>query len=230
MISVRWSHLVVPPPTQFQFSQSDEELVALPDPRAYRSLSRAGILLAAAALPAQGVLQPWLTRDPFSVGLYLALENGPVGAEAARQMIHTSPDDLAQTYRRLRTAKEYLRQLPNLPGAQLAIFLSALGPLTVFSHSRFGSHHALEAAVFDLEQGIVEAALVGTAHTLEEPLLAQRESREATVLAEGAAALVLVRGSETISLPTARDEGPFFGIAGPLIQYLEGNKHEHRNQ
>jgi hypothetical protein len=209
-------------PNTLTFPEPDEELVQLPDARAYRSLSRAGLLLIAAGLRGQEVLSPFLTEDPFSVGVYCAMENGPNDFNSAKQMINTLPSDFAVTYKELRSPKQYLKQLPNVPPSQLAIILGISGQLNVYQHSRFGCLHALDQAEVDLTIGAVQAALVCSAFSLEDPLLSLRASRsvpKSVILCEGAAALILVpNGAYTDWRSRLRaNEGYFHGIAQDLV-------------
>jgi hypothetical protein len=205
------------------FEEETDALVNLPDPRAYRALSRAGVLLAAAGLPAAETLVPFLAADPFRVGIYCALEGGPNDYACAKQMIDTPPEQFATSYKSLRSAKQYFKQLANVPPAELAIFLGIMGPLYVFTHSRLGAFHALDQAEFDLDAARVDAALVCGAFSLEEPLPAMRARRSTpsqVVLSEGAACLVLVRGGID-GVSTERDDdtgdGRAYGIVHPLV-------------
>jgi hypothetical protein len=209
-------------PHALAFPEPDDQLVQLPDPRAYRSLSRAGLLLIAAAVRSQEALSPFLAEDPFKIGIYCAMENGPNDFNSAKQMINTPPEDFAETYKILRSPKQYLKQLPNVPPSQLAVVLGIMGPLTLYQHSRFGCLQALDQAEFDLNTGAIRAALVCSAFSLDDPLLsvrAYRNAPEAAVLCESAAALLLVAGGEYTNwrsrLPAYN--GYFYGIAQDLV-------------
>jgi hypothetical protein len=209
-------------PRTAAFAQKDEELVQLPDGRAYRSLSRAGLLLVAAGLPAHGVLAPLVEGDPFSVGIYCAIENGPNDYGSAKHMIHTPPAEFSTAYKALRSPKHYFKMLANVPPAQLAIFLGVMGPLYTFTHSRLACRHALEQAEWDLETATVQAALVCGAFTLDDPLLAMRTRRDApatATLSEGAACLVLTAGAERTDWSWLPCQSPScsFGIATDLV-------------
>src|SRR5262245_23490223 len=76
-----------------RFPQADEQLLELPDPRSYRPLCRAALLLSAAGVQARAVLGPYLSRDPFRVGIYSAVEPGPNDYACARAMIDTPAAD-----------------------------------------------------------------------------------------------------------------------------------------
>lgn len=202
---------------------ADEALVDLPDARAYRALSRAGLLLAAVGLQSREALHPFISHDPYGIGLYCALELGPNDYNSAKQMIDTTPLAFAASYKALRSAKQYFKMLPNVPPAQLAIFLGVMGPMAVFNHSSLGAGHALDQAEYDLHTGAVKAALVCSAFSLEDPLLSMRTRRTvgpAPVLCEGAGCLVLVPdGLYTDWRAARRTDGPCaFGIANDVVE------------
>ncbi len=175
----------------------NRKLVELPDRRAYRSLSRAGVLLAAAGLPAREVLSPFLEHDRYRVAIYCALDPGPQNYRAARELSDVR-EGFAEGFRKRNHPKVYFTQLANLPPAQLAIFLDLRGPVNVYKHSTAAALHALDQAELDLATGLVDAALVCSAFSLEDPLLSLRVRRTApgAVVSEGAGALVLGRGGE----------------------------------
>jgi len=209
-------------PRAIAFPAQDKDLVTLPQPRVYRSLSRAGLLLNAVGLGSRDALAPFLAADPFSVGVYCGIEHGPDDFHCARQMAAGRPEEFAATYRSLRSPKQHFKQLPSVPACQLSIFLGIHGPLNVYNHSRFAALHALNQAEFDLNHGRVAAALVCSAFSVEHPLLALRTWRHAppgAVLCEGAATLLLVcDGSYTDWRNMPRRSGErYFGVADALI-------------
>jgi hypothetical protein len=204
------------------FGEKDEELVQLPDGRAYRSLSRAGLLLVKAGLPAREVLAPWLDSDPFSVGIYCAIENGPNDYPSGKSMAHTPLEEFAAQYKALRSPKYYFKMLANVPPSQLGIFLGVMGPLYAYTHSRMACRQALEQAEWDLATSVVKAALVCSSFTLDDPLLAMRTRRRApdtATLSEGAACLVLAAGAEVTDWSWLPCQSPdcSFGIATDLV-------------
>jgi hypothetical protein len=207
----------------------DEALVELPDARAYRALSRAGLLLQAVGLQARTVLEPFIAADAYGVGLYCAMEAGPNDYRCAREMVDTPPEEFAASYKALRSAKQYFKMLPNVPPAELAIFLGIMGPMTVYNHSTLGAFHALDQAEYDLNAGLVRAAVVCSAFSLEDPLLAARTCRAAgpaAVLCEGAACLVLVFDGRFTDWRASRGhERPcVFGIADDLVGIVLGSE------
>lgn len=182
------------------FSQASQDL-PVPDPRIARSTSRQGMLLSATCATANDALAPFLASDPYSVGIYCAVENGTADYDSIKRIQGTEPEKFAETYKKNRNPKMYLKQLPNLAAAQLGIMLGVRGPMNVYNHSRMGALQALEQAEQDLELGIVKAALVCSASSItEDPLLAMRTRRRLLpeqIIAEGAGAVVLVKGAAT---------------------------------
>jgi hypothetical protein len=240
MSRVQWAHVLTPPLDEPRdrvyetygadfrvrrtaaFADADEDLVALPDGRAYRSLSRAGLLLAAVGLEARATIAPLVAADPFSVGIYCAIENGPNDYGSAKQMADTSADDFASRYKALRSPKYYFKMLANVPPSQLGIFLGVMGPLYTYTHSRMACRQALEQAEWDLKTAVVRAALVCGAFTLDDPLLAMRTRRAVpatATLAEGAACLMLTADGVQRDWSALPDPSPSysFGIVTDLV-------------
>lgn len=210
------------------FADSNEQLVQLPDARAYRALSRAGLLLVAVALRGREVLAQCIREDAFRIGIYCAIEQGPNDFNCAKQMINTPSGEFAASYKALRSPKQYFKQLPNVPASQLAIFMEVTGPQVVYQHSRYGCLHALDQAEFDLSTGLVCQALVCSAFSLEDPLLSIRTwqslSRPMTIC-EGAAAIVLQSDGQykdwSSAIPPSTDR--FYGMAQDLMMLAEEN-------
>jgi len=203
--------------------------IKVPDPKIARSTSRAGMFLTSVCEGARDILKPYLDKDPYSVGIYCAVENGSSDYDSIKLIWNCEPEQFAETYKKKRNPKMYLKQLPNLAAAQMGIFLGIRGPMNVFNHSRLGAIQALEQAEFDVEHGIVEAALVCSAFAItEDPLLALRARKQAphdTALAEGAAAVVMVRSGDRgtwsdLDKPvgTVRQ---YHGISQPIVHIVQ---------
>lgn len=194
----------------------------LPDRRVYRSLSRVGILLSLVCLKAREQLSIFLRKDPFSIGVYCAVENGPVDFASAEQMVKIPKEAFSDIYKKLFNPKMYLRQLPNLAAAQVGIFLGLLGPTNVYNNSGYGSLHALEQAEMDLSDNRITAALVCSAFSFENPIIMERSRRSVLnkrILCEGAGAMLLVAdGKETNWQDTDYDNNTeYFGISHQII-------------
>jgi hypothetical protein len=194
----------------------------LPDRRVYRSLSRVGILLSLVCLKAKEELDIFLRKDPFSVGVYCAVENGPVDFASVKQMVDVPKEAFSESYKKLFNPKMYLRQLPNLAAAQVGIFLGLLGPTNVYNNSGYGSIHALKQAEMDLSDNRINAALVCSAFSFENPLIMERIRRSVLnerILSEGAGAMLLVPdGIETKwqNMDYERTK-EYFGISHQII-------------
>lgn len=172
----------------------EERSAPLPDRKVYRSMSRAGVLLSLACLEGRSVMQPFLDKSPFDIGIYCAIENGPVDLASAKAMLDVSREDFADEYKRVRNPKLFLKQLPNLAPAQMAIFLGIMGPLNVYNHSSCGCLHAFDQAEIDIQEGQVKAALVCSAFSFEDPIILEKIRRKdlhGRVLCEAAGAVLL---------------------------------------
>jgi hypothetical protein len=205
---------------------ADEDIVDLPEPRVFRALNRSGLLLAAVGLQSRNALAGFLAKDPFSVGLYCAMQDGPDDYNCGKQMVHVGPEDFARKYKFLRSSKQFLREGGFLQGSVLGMFLGIMGPLYSFTHSRWACLQALEQAEFDLKNGAVRAALVGSGFSLEDPLLSMRIRRsipERSILCEGAAAVLLASNGQHTdwrsAIPT--DDRCFYGTAHDLVLLAE---------
>lgn len=246
MSRVRWHHLLTPPPEAptepVRYEAYDpslviehtrslptptRKLVDLPDRRAYRSLSRAGVMLSAVGLPVLELLAPEIERDPYRVGMYCAFDAGPQNYEACRDLLGMERG-FAARFKKMNHPKRYLSQLVNLPAAQLGIFLGLRGPINVYAHSTRAAAHALDQAELDLATGVVDQALVCSAFSLEDPMLTLRIRRgegAGRAISEGAVALLLGAEGESVDWPARladlpeRDEHS--GIAEPLINLVE---------
>lgn len=198
--------------------------IACPDPKAFRSMSRASLLLSHVCMGANEALEPFLKRSPFSVGIYCAVENGPIDSSSTAKIVEAGDRSrFAELYRKLRNPKMYLKQLPNLVPAQMGISMGIQGPMNVYTHSIQAGAHALEQAEWDLRTGVVEAAMVCGSQAFDDFLVVKRTSRQdSRPLAEGAGALLLVNdGHITDWSNTARKPSDrWFGVADQIINSL----------
>lgn len=243
MSRILWSNVLVPAPEQAERHYSSEYYPGsiniprtkalpidhtkspLPDRKAHRAMSRAAVLLSLACLDGKRYLQPILSASPFDVGIYCAIENGPIDLPSASAMLKTSDAEFADAYRKLRNPKSFLKQVPNLAPAQMAIFLGIMGPMNVYNHSAYGSLHAMDQAEIDVLEGRVQAALVCSAFSFEDPLVVERVHRSDSgqrLLCEGAGAMLLAAdGSFTDwSELDCESSQSYFGISDQLITHL----------
>ena len=217
-------------PNLRRISKTERELVELPDGRAFRSMSRASVLLHSVGLSLKEAIAEAVAVDPFAVGIYCALNNGPEDYNAAEKVLQGGDEQgFAAEYRRLKNPKHYLKQLPNLAPAQLGIFLGAMGPTVTCTHSRFGSLHAIEAAQFDLRLGVVKHALICTAFSHEDALLSLRtrsQIPDSITLSEGASAILVDKEFINCELPAhdyfMESNNEHYGIGNYLLQIALG--------
>lgn len=208
------------------FDKSDDELSALyPVPNTARALSRSGRLLGAITVRAKPYLERHLAEDPFSIGIYCAIEQGPIGFSSIQQLRETD-ENFAEKFKRHFSPKQYLKHLPSVAAACPGIFLGIKGPVQVFNHSVHAVHHAIDQAEADLRSSRVKAAYVCTANSLEDPLIAIRNQDRipaSRTLTEGAAFVVITPGDVGVELHDeyiTGESGAHYGIADPLIQAI----------
>lgn len=206
--------------------------IVVPDPKAFRSMSRASLFLSHICTGAKDALAPFLDKSLFSVGIYCAVENGPIDAPSTAKIVETGdPARFAELYRKFRNPKMYLKQLPNLVPAQMGISMGIQSPMNVYTHTLSGSLHALEQAEWDLKEEVVQAALVCSSHAFDDFLVVKRSrGDDPRVLTEGAAAALLTADgrfteweASFAALKQQSDQqnrqqhNRWFGIADPMI-------------
>lgn len=211
--------------------------IDVPDPKAMRSMSRASLFMSGLADEMKPYLAEALSHSPFSVGIYCAVENGPIDGPSTDEILNRSTDQFdfqfAEAYRKLRNPKMYLKQLPNLAPAQLGISLGIQGPMNVYTHSLYACQQALEQAEADLMTGKVEVALVLTAHAFDDFWVVKRSRlQDLRTLCEGAAVQILKLADKTccnvlsdemkksVNREYLFDAENYFGISDPLISLI----------
>ena len=240
MSCVFWENLLLSnldaPPVEFQAPPYSKPLsntrayptatseILIPDPKALRSMSRAAVFLANLCYEGRQVFASLQSQSPFAIGVYCAVENGPIDAPSTQKIIdQRDPRHIADHYRKFRNPKMYLKQLPNLAPAQMGISLGLQGPMTVFTHSTHAALHALDQAEWDLRQGVVEAALVCTANAFDDYVIVRRaHNSDPRTLNEAAGAMLLGPSPEFSdwSSEIVHDPKNYFGISDPLISIL----------
>jgi len=203
----------------------DNSEIHIPDPKAVRSMTRAAIFLSSMIFELQPILKGILAESPFSVGIYCALENGPIDGPSTVEIMARSGGTLdfkfAEAYRKLRNPKMYLKQLPNLAAAQFGISMGIQGPMNVYTHSAFGSLQAAEQAAEDLKNGRVKAAVIMSAHAFDDMWIVRRSRKQdSRTLCEGAALFVATADTDISGVlkKPVEDSQNFYGIADSLIQ------------
>jgi len=202
--------------------------ITIAEPRAFRSMSRAALLLSATCQSVESHIASYLGKDPFSVGMYAAVENGPIHVPTTKEMTNLPEGEFASTYKKLRNPKMYLKQLPNLAPAQTGIFLKIQGPLNVYTHSTHAGLQALEQAEFDLIHNNVQAALVCTAFSFEDPLINARIRRDEPqrTISEGAAAILLTNNGDRTNWSdlVRSDSNTYYGISDEIVNLTKKMK------
>lgn len=197
---------------------------AIPDPKALRSMSRASVLLSNLCMEIKPIIEPYLLENPFSIGIYCAVENGPIDGPSTKKIILSTEGHFVDLYRKLRSPKMYLKQLPNLAPAQLGISLGIRGTMTVYTHSTFGSLQALEQAEEDLWNDRVKLALVCSSHAFDDFLVVARTRKfDERIIAEGAGAMLLKKNeSKTIwENNVSKNPVEFYGISDQIINLIK---------
>lgn len=218
--------------------------IVVPDPKAFRSMSRASLFLSSWAEEMKPILSPYLERSPFSVGIYCAVENGPIDGPSTAEILKRSTDlfdfVFAEAYRKLRNPKMYLKQLPNLVPAQLGISLGIQGPMNVYTHSVYGCQQAITQAKIDLLNQSVEAAVVVSASAFDDFWVVKRSrAQDARTICEGAAGLIfaldqnfaeksnknyLADMKKSLISDFFYDKQNYFGISDPLINLIRNRE------
>ena len=208
--------------------QTESAAFSIPDPKAFRSMSRASVFLSSLCMDLKPLINPYLSESPFSIGIYCAVENGPIDAPTTKKIISVPPEQFVEAYRKNRSPKMYLKQLPNLVPAQLGISLGIQGQMNVYTHSTQGSIQAIEQAEEDLWHDRVKLALVCSSHAFDDFLVVARTRKfDNRIISEGAAAMLLKKNSVRTPWITKlqKDPNEFYGISTQIISLLK-NKQE----
>lgn len=218
--------------------------IVVPDPKAFRSMSRASLFLSSWAEEMKPILAPYLERSAFSVGIYCAVENGPIDGPSTSEILKRSADKFdfvfAEAYRKLRNPKMYLKQLPNLVPAQLGISLGVQGPMNVYTHSVYGCQQAITQAKMDLLNHSVDAALVVSASAFDDFWVVKRSrAQDSRTICEGAAGLIFALDKDIVEKSNKNylvdmkkslisdffyDKQNYFGISDPLINLIRNRE------
>ena len=208
-----------------QIALSNEQ-ITIPEAKAFRSMSRSSLLLSHICMEAQPLFDQAMQTSPFNLGVYCATENGPIDGPTTAKILQNSDKDFSEIYRKLRNPKMYLKQLPNLIPAQLGIFMGMQGPLNVYTHAGMGSVHALEQAEHDLQNGLVEYALVCTTSAFDDYLVVKRNKQmDPRCLSEGVGAMLL-QADQTWTPwfdMIKSDKNNYFGISDAIINLIRGD-------
>jgi 3-oxoacyl-(acyl-carrier-protein) synthase len=203
---------------------TETNVFKIPDPKALRSMSRASVLLSNLCMDMKDILAPYLEEDAFSVGIYCAVENGPIHAPSTKQINESPAENFVELYRKLRSPKMYLKQLPNLVPAQLGISLGIRGVMNVYTHSTQGSLQAMQQAEEDLWHGRVKVALVCSSNAFDDFLIVDRARKlDPRTLSEGVGAMLLKKNEVKTDWRGAfkKDPQESYGISDQIINYIK---------
>lgn len=212
-----------------QPAQPEPEIFQFKDRSSYRSLSRAGVMLTACAQGIEAHLERFISNDPFSVGLYVACDFGTLDYRGMDKMAGMPAHSFAEAFQRSISPKQTLKSSAAIAASHLGIHLGVMGPINCYSHYSIGCDNAVDQAEFDLETGVVKAAIVCSAMSTEDPLVCARVRQNLgteTVLAEGAAVILLEASPEPLRWNAAQrsSDSVNYGIATPLIQFCQGKQ------
>lgn len=210
-----------------EFSNEEFEKLENPDPKAARSMSKSALLMTDVGMSAKSSIEDALKNKPFKVAMYAIIDNGPDDYSSCFSTADLSDEEFPKAYKKSRSPKQYLKQLPNVAPAQVGIFLGLMGATNVFVNTQHGVLQALEQAEVDLKSGVADYAMIISAFSLEDALLARRYQllgSPSKLLSEGAACLVLAPGNDITDwrakLKTLKNSESF-GIATGLVNLIK---------
>lgn len=191
-----------------------------------RSMNRTGLLLAECALKLPLEALKLIRENAVRTGIYCAAEPSTLGHEEIQKWLaHPEPS----SYARLISPKWGLQCSIGLAASAAAILLDIEGGVHTFNHPLWSCRHALDQAVIDLQEEVIDYALVCGVASFEDPLMIARWRAEhpEVQFAEGAGILFLKRGVQSPPEFTAGNpDGLFFGCADSLIKFLDGSGRE----
>lgn len=189
-------------------------------------MNRAGLLLADCAMSLSPEERDLIRKHGSRTAIYCATEPSTTAHAEIRQFVAAGS---AAAYSRFMPPKWGLQCSIGLAASSSAIMLGIEGGVHTFNHSRWASLHALDQALLDLQEEVIDYALVGAVNSSEDPLMVQRWERDFPGIhyAEGAGVMLLCRGlAASPVLENPPPAGLYFGTAHPLITYLRGANHE----
>lgn len=164
--------------------------------------------------------------SPFRIGLYLALENGPVLPEGSKHIDFS--DCFAEKFRQMVPPKQFLKYLVPVAPTALAARVGVRGPVVIYNSRAHGCRHALARARLDLASGAVELAFVATCLAKDEPVpaaaLQAAGSSVSACMSEISLAVAFSGHLASLEgLPHALNlhtHKKHFGIADPMVRLL----------
>lgn len=187
-----------------------------------RSMNRTGLLLAECVLGLDPARLKLIRENAARAAIYCAAEPSTLAhPEILKYLEHPEP----AAYARLIPPKWGLQCSIGLAASAAAILLDIEGGVHTFNHPYLSNEQALQQAALDLQDGVVDYALVCAVSSLEDPLMIARWKFDHPQIqfCEGAGALLIKKGNSTLpDLKRRVPTGPYFGCADPLIQFVRG--------
>jgi hypothetical protein len=188
-----------------------------------RSMSRAAALLISAAMPIKKSIEELVSQEPFSVGIYCALESVPVDYDCGKKLAESDESHWANIIKKNLPPKQQLKSGPGIAPAILGIALGVMGPVTNFNDREYGVLQAFVQAELDLRIGMIKTALICSAFAADDPLMNKRICKQKgdKNLQEAAAIALMTSSNEKHSWEDILKPGKMiYGIASPLVDYI----------
>lgn len=211
-----------------KISTQTENLAASLDPRLKRSLSRASLLLIDCIEKIISKNPDLKDIDPTRVGIFAALDAGPLPQAAVHACVDASIDSYHEKLRQQWPPKQTLKFSSAVAAGALSIYSGWRGTCYVFNCDQHAIHHALQQALLEIEQGTIDYACVCSAFSFEDPLLILREielsDEKKDLYVESAALLfcsaeILKEIGEKFEMRSATCQ---YGIASTMVNVLQG--------
>ena len=205
-----------------KFSETDEQLsvAAGQDKRKIRSTSRAALILNRVMFNLGQEIESFTSNDPYRVGLYLALEPGPISHSVVRDLARQSEESFSQNFIHLYPPKQHFKTLICMGAAAVSIANNIRGPVNSYHDFYTGAKDAFCQANMDLECNRIDLAIVGSVMSLEDELLTSKVLAlrpKNMILSEGCAIVLLTKPELIEECTKKKDQKYFYGIADPLM-------------
>lgn len=176
-----------------------------------RSKSRGGILLLE-------LIKQMKDKISFNqdTAVYHSCMAGPLILSAFEGISNLNEDDKYMKVNKQLPPKQYFVQNMGMKSAMIPVEFGFNGQWTSFCSQPFGLQQAFEQAFFDIEQGIVPAALISNAFFLDSNFEFFPYSDFSTTLIEGCGIFYFDKQSDLSVLPSLE-----YGSYGPLTSFME---------
>lgn len=205
---------------------SSTALFSFPERRLIRSMGRYSLLLSYCLNAIKDSFE--LGRFALDrIGVYLALDSGPVFDSALKELASVNSSDLAVEFKKLVPPKQHLKTNFGIGAAIIPILLKSQGPINTFYNLRTGVKEAFDFAEFDIQRGAIDLAVVASAFSGEDRLGCLRTSKKLGIatLKEGAGIVLMGASQNPINIWDELDVSSWeFGIASPLLNWITSGK------